>query len=761
MRPSQPQDMKSLFGTLVGPGSPRARSENTLQSASTFDTGLSAAGTTLQLVRDAGEVASQVPYVKAVAGVLSQIIKIRDEIQANNERCGEIIDLVQLKSTTILQSLDSVYFANGVRGFEDLRSDLEAYTDFLRTVLRDELEPYKNQSRWRSYINRGKNAGDLQKLQRQLDEFNNRFSVKRLVAISVDARNTLNLLSKPASPAKAIPQALPPAPKLVVGREPVVENIVENILSSSEPRIAVLGLGGMGKTTIGTTVLHDPRITSAYPTKYFISSELAPTIELLETRIADALSIHQSEHGTDLVSRIVDCIRNAANPVLVYIDNLETVWEIESEQPKVDRFLEVLSGANTKLAILITMRGTQAPKTSFPWDPTILDGLDSSNSISMYEKLSRQPADVPARELLLMLGGSPLAIQLFAMMVVEGDSPSELLTSWNEHGAKTLEIGGKHRLSSLEQSIRLSVFSPRVDDAARLVLGLIALMPDGLPTSQPWFGGFQSVLPDGALLQPTLRTLRRVALLDKKGEPSRWHMLPPIRQFCLQLIEPPSHIVAFLAESYFQRVIRHRNVACPESQAIILPEMANIRGLLLRGSQLQPPSSLVGQASVEYVNWAHWQHMDESNIVPSILRLPIPSSQKASLYRTLGLVHHRWYRLDAAEEAFTCALALYTEMKNQRGEADIHVSIGRVNVCRDQLDASEASFSRALDLYISGQHRTGEAHTLRSIGQLYMRQDNLDEAEASLNRALDIYVNAQHRRGEANVRRPIGELNLR
>ncbi|KAH8823486.1 hypothetical protein DL96DRAFT_1819181 [Flagelloscypha sp. PMI_526] len=95
MRQSQSEDLNSFFGTLVAHGNPRAR--------------FSTAGTTLQLTKDAGDAASHAPYVKAVAGVLSQMIGIRDDIRVNNERYEEIIDLVHLKSTAVLRSFDKVY----------------------------------------------------------------------------------------------------------------------------------------------------------------------------------------------------------------------------------------------------------------------------------------------------------------------------------------------------------------------------------------------------------------------------------------------------------------------------------------------------------------------------------------------------------------------------------------------------------------------------------------------------------------------------
>ncbi|KAH8806817.1 hypothetical protein DL96DRAFT_598669 [Flagelloscypha sp. PMI_526] len=764
MRSSQSKDLKSFFATLVAHTKPRAPSQlgqSTLQPGSKLDTSLNAAGTILQLARDTGEAASQVPYVKAVAGVLSQIIKIRDEIRSNKERCDEIIDLVQLKSTTILQALDSVYLTNGADVFKDLKSDLEAYADFLRAVLRDDLEPFKTQPRWASYVNRGKKASDLQRLERHLDDFKDRFSIKRLVAISVDARNTFTLLSKPLTPLEIIPQALPPSPKFIIGRESVVESIVQVFLSSSEPRASILGPGGMGKSTIATAVLHDSRITFAYPTKYFVSSELAPTTELLKNRIADAFSIPQSERETDLTSWIVDRIRRSAHPVFLYIDNLETVWEVESEQPKVDHFLDVLSGASSKIALLVTMRGTQEPKTSFPWEATVLHGLDASSSVTMYEGLSGKVADAPAHELLSNLSGSPLAIKLFALMVKEGDKPSQLLSSWNDHGAKTLEIGGKHRLSSLEQSIHLSVFSPRIVDADRLVLGLIALMPDGLSTSSPWFDIFQYILPSGASLQTILRSLRRAALLEENGEPSRWQMLPPIRQFCLRLVDSTSPPVISLVELYMKAVSEYWDHSSFTSRAVILPETANIRSLFVYGSRLQPLPPSFGTAILDYIRWTNWQNIDESGILSSFHDLPIPANDLASLHYCLGVLHRRWHRLSAAEVSFTRAQELYRELQDQFGEASTQTAIGDLHMQRDQLDAADASYTLALDLYEEIENPMGRGNLHQSIGDLHMRRDRLDEAAASFTLALELFTDIQYPHGEASSHKSIGCLLMR
>ncbi|KAH8806891.1 hypothetical protein DL96DRAFT_1822230 [Flagelloscypha sp. PMI_526] len=654
LNPSQSEDLKLFFGTLVAHGNPRARSHlgrSTLQSASRLDTGLNAAGTTLQIAKDAGEAASRVPYVKAVAGVLSQIIKIRDEIQANRERCGEIIDLVQLKATTILQSLDEVYELRGVEGFDNLRADLEAYADFLQVVLREELEPFQAQSRWKSYINRGKNSGDLQRLERELDEFKDRFSVKRLVELSVA------LLPKPGQPAKAVSQAFPASPDVVIGR----------------------------KTTIGMVVLNDSRISSAYPTRYFVSSELSPTIELLENSVADALSVPLSERGTDLVSLAVDRIRNDAHPVLLCIDNLETVWDVDLEQPKVDRFLEILSGASSKLAILITMRGTQKPKTSFAWNCTDLVGLDLLNSIRMYEKLSGQPTNGSARELLVRLSGSPLAIKLLASMVEEGDDSAELLKSWETMGR-----------------------NPRINDNGRL------------------FEQFKSILPNNARLQTTLRSLRRTPLLGELIDSTT---------------PTSSHIGITL--------LPHRN-------PLFFPKWP----IFLYGSHLQPLPRLIGYAGTCYAEWAYWRDIDETAVLSSMLRSPLPSDEQAAIHQSLGMLHRYWNRLEVSERCLACALELYQDAQDRLGEAGTNMSIGDLSIRQDQMMAAESSFTRALQLYREVQSREGEANALESIGALYLGQNRLDAAELSLSRALELHVETGEQLGEANTHKFLGNLHM-
>jgi Cdc6-like AAA superfamily ATPase len=56
---------------------------------------------------------------------------------------------------------------------------------------------------------------------------------------------------------------LPPEPKIFHGRESELSDIL-HLFKNGTPRIAILGAGDMGKTSLAQAVLHQPEITARY-----------------------------------------------------------------------------------------------------------------------------------------------------------------------------------------------------------------------------------------------------------------------------------------------------------------------------------------------------------------------------------------------------------------------------------------------------------------------------------------------------------------
>ena len=96
-----------------------------------------------------GTILKDVPYVSGVAGVILQIIKIRDvssgydhfvkfethrqfvkEIKTNKERCAEVIETARDHTTTLLRILGKLSHSPQRDRLEELEDDLLRYKRF-------------------------------------------------------------------------------------------------------------------------------------------------------------------------------------------------------------------------------------------------------------------------------------------------------------------------------------------------------------------------------------------------------------------------------------------------------------------------------------------------------------------------------------------------------------------------------------------------------------------------------------------------------
>jgi ABC-type iron transport system FetAB ATPase subunit len=131
---------------------------------------------------------------------------------------------------------------------------------------------------------------------------------------------------------------LPARPKIFHGRNSELESIVA-ILVQDTARIAILGAGGMGKTSLATAALYDPRVEAKYSHQYFVPCDSTPTCVELVSAVADHIRV---EKGPNLAKKVAQHFMQAP-PCLIVLDNLETPWEISTMRPEVEEFLSLLT----------------------------------------------------------------------------------------------------------------------------------------------------------------------------------------------------------------------------------------------------------------------------------------------------------------------------------------------------------------------------------------------------------------------------------
>jgi hypothetical protein len=143
---------------------------------------------------------------------------------------------------------------------------------------------------------------------------------------------------------------LPSEPKIFHGREMELDSIVK-LLNQDSARIAILGAGGMGKTTLARAALHHPKVAATYDLRFFVACDSSTTSIELAALIGTHLGL---DTGKDLRKPVIQYFSRNKTSLLV-LDNLETTWEPRTSRGQVEEFLSLLTDLpHLALLVIIT-----------------------------------------------------------------------------------------------------------------------------------------------------------------------------------------------------------------------------------------------------------------------------------------------------------------------------------------------------------------------------------------------------------------------
>ncbi|KAJ7708411.1 hypothetical protein B0H16DRAFT_1345059 [Mycena metata] len=262
----------------------------------------------------------------------------------------------------------------------------------------------------------------------------------------------------------------------------VVTQTLADILKlfrQGSPRIAILGAGGMGKTSLARNVVHHEEVTTKYHgNRFFVTCDTASS----KSELAGLIGAHLGMKPGEDLTRVVLQRFSSSAPNLLILDNLETVWEPTKSRKHIEEFLSLLTEIKS-LALLIAMRGTERP-SKVQWTRPFLQPLpplaqDAARKMFIDIADDKHPLQV-LDQVFALTDNMPLSISLLAHLVdIEGCK--EMLSRW-ETEKTSLISDGSDRRSYLELSITLSRSSPRIASTpqAQDLLALLSMLPDGL-----------------------------------------------------------------------------------------------------------------------------------------------------------------------------------------------------------------------------------------------------------------------------------------
>ncbi|KAJ6601729.1 hypothetical protein DFH09DRAFT_900077, partial [Mycena vulgaris] len=371
---------------------------------------------------------------------------------------------------------------------------------------------------------------------------------------------------------------LPGTPKIFHGRETALESLVSMLLLTPA-RVAILGAGGIGKTSLSIALLWDPRIIGAFPDRYFVSCESIHTAQDMLVALVLHLDIPPSNHLMKSILRFF----SDRGPTMIVLDNLETAWEsIEQSRRGIEEFLGQLTEIH-HVALVVTMRGVERPggvRWTRPFLPP-LDLLDSTAARKIYVDIADEPIDkdedAQVQELLSFTDNLPLAITLLAN-IASFEGVSVTLNRYRLETTAMLSEGYDKR-SNLHKSIMLSLGSWRlraVPDATTL-LAVLSLLPDGISPSQLYRCG-TDIEEIGRCKSTLIRT--SLAFLRPNG---RLSVLTPIREY-MQKFQPASRDTVKPWKAYLGDLLldwaSQRDLVSTQLADSITANLGNIRSLV-------------------------------------------------------------------------------------------------------------------------------------------------------------------------------------
>ncbi|KAJ7933896.1 hypothetical protein B0H13DRAFT_1855752 [Mycena leptocephala] len=390
-------------------------------------------------------------------------------------------------------------------------------------------------------------------------------SISRVFSTSQNSSSSLSLL--------------PSAPKIFHGRELELAQIVQALIKEI-PRIAILGAGGMGKTSLARAVLHYPETTGKYEdNRYFVACDPASTAVQLAALIASHVGLKPGKNPALTVTQHF----TSSPPSLLILDNLETSWEPTESRDAVENFLSSLTDIE-HLALIITMRGAERP-ANVHWTHPFLKPLDVLSQDAARQTFIDIADDVHDAEevdqILLLADNMPLAINLLAYLVAY-ESVSIVLTRWKTERTALISEGHDKR-SNLDLSISLSLASPRIMSLpqSKDLLSLLSIFPDGLSNAEL----LQIKVPIDDILACKAALLRTsLAYTDNQR---RLKVLVPIQEYVQRMHPPTDHLVC-PGLKYFQELLSvyssyEGTLSSVEIAAQIQSNFTNIQNILMMG----------------------------------------------------------------------------------------------------------------------------------------------------------------------------------
>ncbi|KAL4600968.1 hypothetical protein ACB092_11G238200 [Castanea dentata] len=232
----------------------------------------------------------------------------------------------------------------------------------------------------------------------------------------------------------------------VIGREHDKKVIIERLLDSNiEENVSVysiVGLGGLGKTTLAQLVFNDEEIQKIFERKFWVCISDDFDVKIIVKKILEYAKRKKLEN-LERNASINDLQKEIDGKRFLLV--LDDVWSDDSE--KWDKLKEILLAGARGSRILVTTREEKVAESSKTIETHHLTGLNDEDSWSLFKQKAFKKGQEPENSKFKEIGmeivskckGVPLAINTIGSLLYSKKSKEEWLSFKNNEFSKVNE----------------------------------------------------------------------------------------------------------------------------------------------------------------------------------------------------------------------------------------------------------------------------------------------------------------------------------
>ena len=520
----------------------------------------------------------------------------------------------------------------------------------------------------------------------------------------------------------------PPPPRACFGRDGLIENIVD-LVENLKP-VALIGAGGIGKTSIALSVLHNNRIKGRFgDNRRFIRCDGFP-----------ASRVHFLSRLSEVIGAGVENPKDLAplrpfltsREILIILDNAESILDPQgTDAREIIAVVDELSQFET-ISLCITSRITTVPRhCKRPEIPTL--SMESACDI-FYGIYGDGERSNVVSDLLQHLDFHALSITLLATTASYNTwDYDRLAKEWNTHRARVLRTDYNE---SLAATIELSLASPtfrKLGPDARDLLGVVAFFPQGVDEKNldwlfPTIPDRQNIFDKFCVLSLAYRSNGFITTLA------------PLRDYLSPRDPRSSPLLCATKEHYFTRlsVTVYPNRPGFKEARWIASEDLNVEHLLEVLASVDTNSGDVWKACIHFIQHLYWYKPRETMLRAKIESLPDDHHSKPRCLSELSILFELVGNHKERKQLLTHTLSL---VKKRRDDNQVALTLRRLSDANRWLGLYKEGIPQAeeaLEIYGRLGDVMGQAWSLSCLAQLLLGNNQLDAAKDAASRTIDL-----------------------